>query len=92
MNKSDYKFFGINPNRYNRIKGSYGRCIDVSIGLILGLLLDKALFIFSKGLSVLIPPMAVLLMTKGKSLFKIRFEKDFHPLLERFFISHITRK
>ena len=66
----------------------YGRCINVSTGLILGLFIDKSLFILTKGLSVFIPPFAVMLLTKGKKLFSIRFEITFPKIIEKF-ISHL---
>lgn len=67
----------------------YGRSINVSTGLILGLIIDKSLFILTKGLSVFIPPFAALLLTKGKQLFTIRFERTFPKIIEKF-ISHFT--
>ena len=69
---------------------TYGRSINLSIGLILGLLIDKVLFILTKGLSVVIPPFSVLLMNKGLVLYSIRFEKDFGKF--EFLIKHFTKK
>lgn len=69
----------------------YGRCINISLGLILGIFLDKVLFYITKGVSTLFPPLSVILLNKGKVLYKIRFEKTFHPLIEKFLISHLHK-
>ena len=69
---------------------TYGRCINVTTGLIWGLFIDKGLFILSKGLSVFIPPFAVLLINKGRKLFTIRFERKFSKMIERF-LGHLTQ-
>lgn len=56
----------------------YGRCVRLSSGLILGLLLDKALLFITKGKSALVPfSFTPLLMKKGFVLKEIRFEKEF---------------
>lgn len=81
---------GTIPENRNGIN-SYGRCINFSYGLIAGLILDKSLFIVTKGLSVFFPPFAMLLMGKGKVLFTLRFEKTFNGVFERL-LSHITTK
>jgi hypothetical protein len=60
----------------NKSFKSYGKAIKVTLGLIIGLVIDKTLFIVSKGLSVFIPPFAVMLINKGLVLKEIRFEKD----------------
>ncbi len=91
MNAKEYKFFRINPNRFNRPRNAYGRCINFSLGLIAGLLIDKCLFIVTKGFSVFIPPFAVMLMSKGKVLYSLRFDREFHPLIERF-LKHFISK
>ena len=65
----------------------YGRAINISIGLILGIIIDKLLFIITKGLSIFFPPFAALLMTKGPVLYSIRFEKNFPKIIEKF-LSH----
>ena len=82
------EWFGIkNKSFYNQ----YGRCVNVSYGLLGGLVIDKVLFIVTKGLSSFIPPFAVMLMGRGKVLFNIRFEKKFNRTIERF-LSHIVTK
>jgi len=85
MNQKDLQWFGIkNKSYYN----TYGRCINISTGLILGLLIDKGLFILTKGLSLLIPPFAIILMSKGHMITSIRFERTFNGIIEKF-ISHL---
>ena len=86
MNQKEMQWFGIRRKSYYN---QYGRCINVSYGLILGLLLDKLLLYLSKGLSVVFPPFAVLLLNRGPKLFSIRFERKFNKNIERF-ISHLT--
>lgn len=81
---------GTIPNNRNNIS-NYGRCINFSIGLIIGLIIDKVLFYITKGLSMFFPPFAVILMSKGKVLFTLRFEKKFNNMIEKF-LSHITIK
>ena len=81
---------GTIPSNRNGVS-SYGRCINFSYGLILGLIIDKCLFYVTKGLSVFFPPFAVLFMGKGRVLFTMRFEKTFNGVFERL-LSHITTK
>ena len=77
------------PNRtyYNK----YGRSIIVSIGLLVGLGIDKSLFILTKGASVIIPPFSVLLMSKGKVLFTVRFEKKYSKITEHL-LKHLCKR
>lgn len=86
MNQKEMQWFGIEKKSYYN---QYGTCINVSTGLILGLFIDKTLFYITKGLSVLIPPFSVMLLNKGFILTKIRFEKQFHPLIEKYIITHL---
>lgn len=86
MNQKELKWFGIKKRTFYN---EYGRSINVSTGLILGLFLDKLLFYLTKGLSVLIPPLSVFLITKGKVLFRIRFERKFNKFIEKFIICHL---
>lgn len=67
----------------------YGRCIHISIGLLVGLIIDKALLYITKGASTLLPPVSVLLMSRGRTLYNLRFERRFNPLIERL-IRHLT--
>ena len=87
--KNDF-WVGTIPSNRNGVS-NYGRCINFSYGLIFGLIIDKALFYITKGLSVFLPPFAVLLMGKGKILFSLRFEKTFNGVFEKL-LSHITTK
>lgn len=89
MMSNDFWTSTIPSNRFNVT--SYGRCINFSYGLIIGLLLDKSLFYLTKGLSVLFPPFAIMLMGKGKVLFTLRFERKYNKLIERF-LNHIITK
>ena len=86
MNQKEMQWFGIEKKSYYN---QYGRCINVSTGLILGLLIDKALLYITKGLSVVIPPVSVLLISKGTLLFKIRFDKKFNKFTEKYIIAHL---
>jgi ABC-type sugar transport system permease subunit len=70
-------------NRYNKV-------IRVSVGLIIGLIIDKVLFFKSKGLSVFIPPFAVMLMSKGYVFKEIEFQKDFGFFNK--FVNHLVVK
>lgn len=82
------KQFNLMLNRNKSFK-SYGKAIKLSLGLIIGLCIDKALFIITKGLSVFIPPFAVMLMNKGLVLKEIRFEKDlgiFNKLIDHIIV------
>ena len=88
-NNNDF-WKGTIPHNRNGIN-NYGRCINISYGLIIGLVLDKSLFYITKGLSVFFPPFAALLMGKGKILFTLRFEKTFNGVFERV-LSHIITK
>jgi len=63
-------------NRNNTLN-KYGKAIKLSLGLIVGLCIDKVLFYITKGLSIFIPPFSVMLMNKGFIIKEIRFEKDF---------------
>lgn len=74
-----------NKTYYNQ----YGRVIPLSIGLFLGLVIDKVLLYITKGLSVCLPPFAALLMNKGYTFKEIRFEKDFGSL--EFLVGHFVR-
>lgn len=70
---------------------TYGRAINVSTGLILGLLIDKMLLWKTQGASSLFPPVSVLLMTKGTTLGTIRFDRKFNKYVEKF-LSHMVTK
>lgn len=74
---------------------SYGRCINLSAGMLIGALIDKTIFICLpkayKFVSMIIPPFAVSLATKGKLLKQIRFEKTFSKPLE-ILLSHFVQK
>lgn len=67
------------PESYDK----YGRVIKISIGLLMGLVIDKVLFYVSKGLSIFLPPFAVMLMNKGRVLKEIRFERNFSSLTNK---------
>lgn len=82
------KQYGYMLKRNNTFK-RYGKAIKLSLGLIIGLGIDKALFIVTKGLSIFIPPFAVMLMNKGLVLKEIRFEKDlglFNKLIDHIIV------
>ena len=81
---------GTIPDNRNNVT-SYGRCVNISYGLIIGLVIDKCLFYVTKGLSIIFPPFAALLMGKGKVLFTLRFEKTFNGVFEKL-LSHIIAK
>ena len=83
-------WYGTIPSNRNNVS-IYGRCINVSYGLIIGLIIDKSLFYVTKGLSVFFPPFAMLLMGKGKVLFTLRFEKTFNGVFEKL-LNHIIAK
>ena len=88
MNQKELDWYGIKKRTYYN---QYGRAINFSYGLIIGLFLDKILFYITKGLSFLIPPLSVLLMNKGKVIYTLRFEKTFNNYIEKF-LSHIITK
>ena len=90
VNNNNNFWAGTIPTNRNNVL-TYGRCINFSYGLIIGLILDKVLFYVTKGLSVFFPPFAVLFMGKGKVLFTCRFEKTFNGVFEKL-LSHITTK
>jgi hypothetical protein len=86
---SDYRNQYLKEIQLKKHTYKYGRCVNVSTGLILGLLIDKILFVLTKGISVVIPPFAAMLMCKGKLLFRIRFDKKFGKIGE-IIISHFV--
>ena len=88
MNKKEMQWFGIKKKSFYN---TYGRSINVSTGLIFGLLIDKTLFYLTKGLSIFIPPFAALLLSKGTVLCSIKFEKEFNPIVEKL-LSHVTQR
>jgi hypothetical protein len=69
---------------------NYGRCIRVTSGLFVGLIIDKSLFILTKGASIVIPPFSALLIARGKVLFSVRFERKFGKIGE-YLLKHITK-
>ena len=80
--KKKQDFWNFIPKR--SYYSTYGRCINVTTGLIWGLFIDKGLFILSKGFSMFIPPFALMLISKGRKLFTIRFERKFPKMIEKF--------
>ena len=90
MNQKELEWFGINKSKRTYYK-QYGNCINLSTGLIIGVIIDKVLIYLTKGLSIFIPPFAVMLMTKGKVLKQIRFEKQF-PKPIQYFLNHFIEK
>ena len=91
MNNKEMKWFGIKAKPMNLACEEYGRVINLSVGLLIGLAIDKSLLYVSKGLSVFIPPFAIMLMSKGKILHTIRFDKTFSKPVEKL-LSHFIRK
>lgn len=88
MNDKELKWFGIKKKSYYN---QYGRCINFSTGLLLGIAIDKLLFIYTYGFSIFIPPFAFMLMSKGHVLFSIRFERTFNKYVEKV-LSHFVTK
>lgn len=90
MSKIKHKFTKRVPFTVYRNTNRYGKCIRLSFGLVIGLIIDKILIVISKGISVIIPPFAVMLMKKGFVIKEFRFEKDFGKL--NFVINHLVWK
>lgn len=88
--KNKTKFWSFLGSKSNYKIERYGRVITLSVGLLAGLVIDKFLFYVTRGLSVFIPPFAVMLMKRGWVIWEFRFEKNFGCL--EFLVKHFIRK
>ena len=68
----------------------YGRVIPVSVGLLIGFAIDKALFILTKGISLVIPPFSAMLLGRGYCFKLIRVDDDYGKF--EFIVKHFVRK